>query len=187
MNKVDQRRQFTSAVSAMTSKDKATASEAICEQLMTIASVVAADTIFAYLPLEDEVDLTPLLSQWIDEVRTIAIPLVSWEENTMRAGLVTSLRETSLNTTRHGILEPFVHNPIPWDSIDVMLVPGVGFDSAGGRLGRGGGFYDRYLSISRPPVVLGIAFDEQVTDVIYREPHDQLMTAVVTPTQILLN
>lgn len=187
MNKVDQRQHFASMVSAMTSKERAHASGAIREQLMTIASVVSAETIFAYLPLDDEVDLTPLLSQWLDEVRSIAVPLVSWEENTMRAGLVTTLEKTSLKKTRHGILEPAIHNPIPLDSIDVVFVPGMGFDSAGGRLGRGGGFYDRYLSISRPPVVLGIAFDEQLAHTIEREPHDQLMTAVVTPTKILLN
>ncbi len=171
----------------MTIEAKVDASHAICERLKAIASIELADTIFAYLSLDDEVNLTPLLTDWISESRTVGVPLVAWEENTMRAGVLPSLEPDSLVETRHGLLEPTIRHPIPAEYVDVMIVPGVGFDSCGNRLGRGGGFYDRYLEVSRPPVVIGVAFDEQILDALPIESHDQKMNAVVTPSTTLLN
>ncbi len=170
----------------MSSESKQFAGDAICERLMTIASVLFADTIFAYLPLEDEVNLLPLMTTWLDESRTIGVPLVSWEEKTMKAGMLNTLEDAALKSTRHGLLEPSERHPIPAGYIDVILVPGIGFDASGGRLGRGGGFYDRYLRDARPPIVIGVAFDEQIVDDIYVEPHDQRMSAVVTQSRTLL-
>lgn len=187
MNKATQRTQIASAIGEMSDASKQKASIAICERLTTIASVVFADTIFAYLALDDEVNLKTLLSTWIDESRTVGVPLVSWENKTMRAGVLTSLDGTSLEETRYGLREPTHRHPIPADYIDVIIVPGIGFDATGGRLGRGGGFYDRYLDTSRPPVVIGVAFDEQILDEVHLEPHDKKMTAIVTPTRTLLN
>ena len=104
----------------------------------------------------------------------------------MRCGLITSLDDDNLVETRHGIVEPLAKHTVSNDCIETILVPGVGFDSSGGRLGRGGGFYDRFLSVSRPPVVIGVCFDEQIVDKVPREMHDQLMTAIVTPTNVLI-
>jgi 5-formyltetrahydrofolate cyclo-ligase len=187
MSKANQRDHIAKAIEALSADSKTAASDAVCQRLMTLASVVIADTIFAYLPLHDEVDVTPLLSTWLDESRTVGVPLVSWEQKTMRAGMLTSLDDSMLEPTQHGLQEPRHRHPIPADFIDVVLVPGVGFDASGGRLGRGGGFYDRYLETSRPPVVIGVAFDEQILDEVPCEPHDQFMTAIVTPTRTLLN
>jgi|TARA_B100001964_G_scaffold244538_1_gene326448 5-formyltetrahydrofolate cyclo-ligase len=187
MNKSKQRKLIGDVIAEMSSEEKRNASTSICERLMSIASVVFADAIFAYIPLDDEVNIFPLLSQWIDESRTVGAPLVSWETKTMRAGLLSSLDEHALKTTRHGLQEPSTRHPIPSDFIDVILVPGIAFDATGGRLGRGGGFYDRYLDISRPPIVIGIAFDQQILECVHCEPHDQPMTVIVTPTRTLLH
>ncbi len=187
MNKQLQRKQIAHAIGEMSEEEKRNASVAICDRLKSIGSIIFADAIFAYLPLDDEANLVPLLAGWIQESRTVGVPLVSWENKTMRAGLVTSLEDNTLTTTKFGLREPVHRHPIPADLIDVILVPGVGFDSDGGRLGRGGGFYDRYLGLSRPPIVIGVAFDQQILDSVHKEPHDEAMTAIVTPTRTLLN
>lgn len=187
MSKKKQRVYFAEQIRGMSNEAKQIASQKVCDRLMSIASVSLADTIFAYLPLQDEVNLTPLIGAWIDEARTIGVPIVSWEDHTMKAGLLPSLDPSTLQSTRHGLLEPSHKHPIPADFIDVILVPGVGFDASGARLGRGGGFYDRYLEASRPAIVIGVAFDEQIADSIHLDSHDQRMTAVVTPSKTLLN
>lgn len=187
MSKADQRAHVASAIEGMTDVERRTASEAICKRLSSIASVSFADTIFAYLALDDEVDLSSILNTWIDESRTVGVPLVSWEKKTMRAGVLHSLDTETLLETRHGLREPSHRHPIPADFIDAIIIPGLAFDASGGRLGRGGGFYDRYLDTSRPPIVIGVAFDEQILDEVHLEPHDQRMTVIVTPTRILLN
>ena len=186
MNKVDLREQLRAKIAAMPLNKKQEASKAICEQLMSIASVLHADSIFAFLPLEDEVDLRPILELWIDASRTVSIPLVNWEEKTMLGGLLTSLDTSTLVETRYGIMEPKERHPLPPESIDVVLVPGIGFDRGGGRLGRGGGFYDRFLATVRPPIVLGVCFEEQIVEAVPRVKHDQYMSAVVTPTNVLV-
>jgi len=187
MSKEDQRRQAINALAGMSGEAKRDASRAICRRLASIASISFADTIFVYLALEDEVNLSTMMKMWIDESRTVGVPLVSWENKTMRAGILHSLDDDKLVETRYGLREPSHRHPIPADYIDAIIVPGLAFDASGGRLGRGGGFYDRYLDASRPPIVIGVAFDEQIQDEVHLEPHDQRMTVVVTQTRTLLN
>ena len=187
MTKGEQRSELRHALASMSTQERLEASQAVCAHLSTLPSVVTADTILAYLPLEDEVDLTCLLSEWIEESRrTVCVPIVSWEQKTMHAGLLPTLEEESLIERVYGLREPRDPQPISADSIDVMLVPGLGFDSDGGRLGRGGGFYDRYLGNCRSPIVIGVGFDCQMLGSIPTEEHDQLMTAVVTPSGVAL-
>lgn len=170
----------------MSAQQKQDATCGICDQLRSIASIHFADTLLSYLPQENEMSLLPIMQDWIDESRTVSVPLTNWENKTMRAGLITSLEDDTLVETRYGIKEPKYRHVIPTEYIDVVLVPGIGFDRTGARLGKGGGYYDRYLGQARPPIVFGIAFDEQIVDSIPVDPHDQFMAAIVTPTQILL-
>tara|TARA_B100000959_G_scaffold281266_1_gene344946 strand:- start:406 stop:969 length:564 start_codon:yes stop_codon:yes gene_type:complete len=186
MSKEEARKHITALVKNMSATEKLEASEAVSERLRSLASIKFADIIFSYFPLENEVCLLSLMRDWIDESVTVAVPLTNWENKTIRAGLVTSLDANELVETRHNIKEPIHRHPIPTDSVDIILVPGVGFNANGTRLGKGGGFYDRFLEHHRPPIVLGIAFDEQIVDTIPSEEHDQKMTAVITPTRTML-
>lgn len=69
--------------------------------------------------------------------------------------------------------------------IDVMLVPGIGFDRDGARLGQGGGCYDRYLArVPARCTLVGVAFDEQIVDHVISEPHDRMMDYVMTPNAL---
>ncbi len=184
MNKANFRKSITTAVANMTAKQQQNASDEICKHLSGFASVATADAILVYLPIKDEVDLRPLISLWIDESRTVCVPLIDWEAKTMRGGLLTSLEPRALVESKHSIQEPKEKHPLPTDCIDVIIVPGIGFDRAGGRLGRGGGFYDKFLGQSRPPVVIGVCFDEQLISCVPREQHDQEMNVVVTPSNV---
>lgn len=86
--------------------------------------------------------------------------------------------------------------PGPWKGIvqpvgdaaelapDVLFVPLVGFSADGGRLGQGGGHYDRWLEEHPAAVPIGLAWDCQLVDDLPREPHDVPLRAVVTPTRI---
>ena len=72
---------------------------------------------------------------------------------------------------------------LPEVAPEIIIVPGLGFDSAGRRLGRGKGFYDRYLS-DHPAIKIGLAFEVQMTKEIPTEPHDVRMDFVVTDQRI---
>ncbi len=84
---------------------------------------------------------------------------------------------------RRGLSEP-PGSDASLASADVVVVPGVAYDAAGRRLGRGGGSYDRALASVRVPVV-AVATDDEVVDEVPVEPHDVRVDVVVTPTRVL--
>ena len=86
---------------------------------------------------------------------------------------------------RYGLLEPVGPRlgATAIGTADVVVLPALGVDRRGVRLGRGGGYYDRALRHVRPDAVLvAVVFDDELLDEIPAEPHDQLVTAVVTPS-----
>ena len=90
-----------------------------------------------------------------------------------------------LTPGRHGLLEPMGPRlgPTAIGTADVVVLPALGVDRRGVRLGRGGGYYDRALLHVRPDAVLvAVVFDDEFVDELPDEPHDRRVTAVVTPS-----
>ena len=90
-----------------------------------------------------------------------------------------------LTPGRHGVLEPMGPRlgPTAIGTADVVVLPALGVDRRGVRLGRGGGYYDRALLHVRPDAVLvAVVFDDEFVDELPDEPHDRPVTAVVTPS-----
>ncbi len=185
MNKDEQRKDAKNAIATMTCQSAEHASSSISHCLYSLATIQASSIIMSFLPLAGEVDLRPLMQQWIDEGKTVCVPIVEWDCNSMRAGALTSMEPEHFIETRHKLFEPKDPQLVSSDSIDIVLVPGLAFDTGGGRLGRGGGFYDRFLSRIRPPLAIGVAFDEQIRGKVHCEPHDYLLTAIATQSGLL--
>lgn len=122
-----------------------------------------AQTIVAYYPLLDEVDIRPLLDEWIAEGKSVFLPKVTGDE-TMELRRYTG--RDDLQEGAFHILEPVGEQFADNASVDVVLVPGVAFDAAGHRLGRGRGYYDRFLNSLRtvPNELIGVCFDFQKVD-----------------------
>ncbi len=90
-----------------------------------------------------------------------------------------------LTPGRHGVLEPMGPRlgPTAIGTADVVVLPALGVDRRGVRLGRGGGYYDRALLHVRPDAVLvAVVFDDEFVDELPVEPHDRRVTALVTPS-----
>ena len=88
----------------------------------------------------------------------------------------------NLSKDKYGILEPDEDiNPIEVDAIDLVILPGLAFDNKGGRLGYGGGYYDKYLSnISDNAVKVALCYDFQVIDTVPMEEHDICTDLLIT-------
>lgn len=81
----------------------------------------------------------------------------------------------------YGLLEPAAHCPqVPPEQVELAIIPGVAWDAQGGRVGRGGGYYDRLLPTLTCPT-WGIGFDAQVVETVPREGHDVHVTRVWAP------
>jgi len=141
-----------------------------------------AGAVLFYFPRADELDLLPLLEQALAEGRAVALPRFVPETGRYAACQIENLARDCA-PGKFGIPEPAARRPIfPLNRLDLTLVPGVGFDPAGHRLGRGGGHYDRLLA-EAAGTRCGVAFDEQMAEEIPAEPHDIALNCIVTPTR----
>jgi len=156
----------------------------IVDRLRSSLSTIhySLSTILAYWPLPDEVDIRPLIDQLVAEGHTVLLPKVTGDE-TMELRRYTS--RTDLQEGAFHIMEPIGEVFDDYDSIDLALVPGMAFDAAGHRLGRGKGYYDRFLSehlVPRTdlpsPRIIGVCFPFQRVAQVPSEPHDVLMDAL---------
>lgn len=178
---------------AQTPDARAGASQAACRRLLASAYYACAKSVMLYAPTPQEPDLTPVILDALASGRDVSMPLVEWPARRMTARRITSF-PGGLVEGRHGILEPAPGSQITDPSdLDLVITPGVGFDSAGGRLGRGAGFYDRFLN-SRAFVGLAVAvaLEAQIVDRLpMREGSeaygpDRRVDAVITDRRIIL-
>ncbi len=160
-------------------------SMAACKRLMATPEFRRARCVMIYLPLPDEVDLTPVALRAWQNQKTVAAPKVSWDKRHMIPMEIRSL-EVGLVPGIHGLREPAGGEPVSLEVLDIVVVPAMAFDNRGNRLGRGAGFYDRFLASPRfKGVAMGIAFREQVIDDVPMHENDVPVDMLVTDEEVL--
>ena len=137
-----------------------------------------AQTIMAYYSLPDEVNTHALIDELVAEGKTVLLPKVTGAD-TMELRRYTG--RADLQEGAYHILEPVGEPFTDLSAIDLILVPGLAFDAAGHRLGRGRGYYDRFLHSKNRPycVKIGVCFDFQKVDEVPVDAHDIAMDKVV--------
>jgi len=153
---------------------------AACNILCDQPEYKKAEVIMAFLSLPTEIDTTPVvLRAWMDRKRVLA-PKVSWEQRRMLPTEIRSLTQ-GLQDGAMGLREPIGGQPFPVSAIDLVIVPALGFDEYGNRLGRGRGFYDRFLSQEGwNGVACGLGFQEQFLPSVPAGPYDMQIDMLVT-------
>ena len=161
------------------SKDSALKrSQQICDRLEQTDIFQKSNCIAIYYAMDDEVQTSTLIEKWYEK-KNIALPVISGENINFHK--YTGIKHIS--TGKSGIAEPYNTEQIPPHDIDLFIVPGIAFDHNCNRIGRGKGYYDRYLSSINKPMI-GICFDFQLIDSIPTEKHDIKMTMVITENHI---
>lgn len=155
-----------------------------CHRLFEQPEYTGAQVVMVFLPLAHELDTTPLvLRAWQDRKRVLA-PKVSWNQRRMIPVEIRSLTD-DLAVSNLGVREPVSGIPIPVSLIDLVIVPGLGFDEHGNRLGRGRGFYDRFLAHAEfKGVACALAFEPQVTTSLPVGPLDRRVNMLVTDGKV---
>lgn len=156
-----------------------------CNLLVATEEYKRAEVIMVFLSLPTEVNTGPLVHHaWRDHKRVLA-PKVSWEQRRMLPIEIQSLSDDELRESRFGIREPAKGTPFPIDNIDLVIVPGLGYDLQGNRIGRGRGFYDHFLSHSEwHGVACGLALAEQVIEEVPVVEKDRKVDMLVTNQQV---
>lgn len=159
-------------------------SAAACRLLCDQEEYRRAEVVMLFLSTPQEVDTRQLaLQAWADQKRVLA-PRVSWDQRRMLPVEIHSL-VSGVEEGYMGIREPAEGMPVPVSDLDLVVVPGLGFDEQGNRLGRGRGFYDRFLS--HPDfhgVSCALALEDQVVPSIPVGPSDVRVDMLVTDVAV---
>jgi 5-formyltetrahydrofolate cyclo-ligase len=180
--KIAQREQVRQRLKTRSGSAWAATSQSLCRRLREHQFWVKARSVLLFAPLVDEPDIRPLLAAALASGKTVALPSFLTGTNTYTARrIIDPARD--LVVGRFGIQEPAAVSPeMALNQLDLVLVPGVAFDTRGNRLGRGKGFYDRLLAGVRG-TKCGVAFDEQIVDAVPVGPQDIPLNCIVTPTR----
>lgn len=183
--KADLRDRVKALLAAIPEGTWASKSAAAAARLIALPAFAAAKVVMMYCPIQREIDPAAAARAAFAGGKTVCLPRVDWVDGTMQPARIDAWG-AGLSTGKNGIREPAGSAPlVSVPSIGLVLVPGLAFDSAGGRLGRGSGFYDRFLT-GLAAFKVGACLDEQVVDAVPMGPKDVRLDAVVTPTRTLL-
>ncbi len=157
-------------------EERCEASAAVLERIQNHVAWQTADTVLLYAPLPDELDLMKLAAAG----KRVCFPRYQATRDYTAAYVETP---DCLVPGKFGILEPAPDAPeVSPKEIDAVIVPGVAFDAKGHRLGRGRGFYDRWLQ-QLGGILVGVGFDHQLIDRVPHVAHDIPMHFVATPSR----
>jgi 5-formyltetrahydrofolate cyclo-ligase len=183
MTKAELRDAVRGDLRGMSKQDRAEASSRLVERLRALPQLLAARVVAAFWPLGKEPDVRPLLATL--QTKGIRVLLPRW----LAASGVYEMADGREVVTvgPHGAGEPAAMAPVA-SAADlaeaVWLVPGLAFDVTGNRLGRGGGYYDRLLA-GTGGVRIGVAFHQQVRELVPAELHDMRMQVVVSDRETI--
>lgn len=178
------RRALRLARRAVTPDAQQTAAARVAARIVALPAYAAACTIAVYLARDGELDPAPLAARARTDGKALLLPVLA-----PGAGAMTFAEwpeDAALLPNRYGIPEPVGTAHRPAAALDLVLTPLVGFDVCGGRLGMGGGYYDRtfafLLGAPRParPCLLGLAHACQRVARLDARPWDVPLDAVVT-------
>lgn len=156
---------------------------AISDKLFQMTEFQEAKTILFYASFDGEVETFEMIKKVQRLGKIIGLPRIEKNDRKIIPTLIKSL-EDDLEIGSYGIKQPKSDsmNILREDCIDMVVVPGIAFDKKNNRLGRGGGYYDRFLG-SLPPHIptVGLAFDFQIVESLpFQEEHDVKVTHVLS-------
>ncbi len=168
MDKAALRKAIREQKRAMTQETIQVKSQRLGELLRQHPAYQAARCIYGYLPYNQEVRTTAMLFAALADGKRVAVPKVYGEQ--MRFVYITDLTQVAPGYC--GIPEPLADAPVAREEDALVLMPGLAFDAAGGRMGYGGGFYDKFLEQEPHHPTLALCYDFQMVAQVPTQKHD---------------
>ena len=175
------RKHYLELLTKQASKDRQAKSHLIENKLFELEAIKKAKTILFYASLPGEVDTFAMITKAIKLKKHICLPVVVKNQKNMIPTLTKNL--TDLENGHYGIAQPRPDASLEVNlkDIDAVIVPGLSFDKFCNRLGRGAGYYDRFLCrLPSRTVTVGLAFDFQLTESLPVEEHDVPLSVILS-------
>jgi 5-formyltetrahydrofolate cyclo-ligase len=154
----------------------------IRERLFALPEFRRSQIILFYASFDGEVETWEMMKLAQQQGKQAALPIIHPEEKKIIPTLVNNL-DSDLKAGPYGISQPYYDqkNILDISELHAILVPGVAFDKQNFRLGRGGGYYDRFLNnLPKDIHTIGLAFDFQVVDYLPHDHHDIPVDQLIT-------
>ena len=182
--KEETRRHIAEAVKRLTESERAAKSTAISQRLSTLPELHQARVAMGFVSMSDELDTMPILEDLIAAGKRVYVPRTHIPEREMVPLRLRNVRD--LRVGAYGILEPLTEETCTIPEIEFLFVPGRAFDGSGNRLGRGAGFYDRFMGNPKFRATrCGVCFNCQLLEEVPHEQFDIPVQILVTEDQTL--
>jgi 5-formyltetrahydrofolate cyclo-ligase len=174
------RKYYVELLKKQASSDRQAKSQLIADKLFELDVIQKAKTILFYASLPGEVDTFAMITKAFELKKHICLPLVVENQRKMIPTLTKTLAD--LENGAYGIAQPRYDSSLEVDlkDIDAVIVPGLAFDKFNNRLGRGVGYYDRFLCrLPAETPTIGLAFDFQILERLPVEEHDVPLSVII--------
>jgi 5-formyltetrahydrofolate cyclo-ligase len=152
-------------------EDRKQKSRLIKDKLLKQREFKKAKRVMFYIAMQGEVDTQEMIETAKRLGKIIAVPVCVKNRISLRPAILNS--QAHLRKGPYGVSEPVTSRFIGLKDLDLVITPGVAFDKKGNRLGRGKGYYDRFLSrIPKDTPSIGLAFGLQILPIVPTAPHD---------------
>lgn len=178
------RKQLRKALNMMNAEQIHQQSRRACEFLCGTAPFLQARVIMMFLSKTDEIETQWAIRQALDQGKTVAVPKVIYKHHQLIPLKLSSL-DCEMETDRYGLRHPKNSPEVPVESLELVVAPGLGFDEHGHRLGRGGGYYDRFFCHHGfHALKCGFAFEQQMLDEVPMDQHDIPIDMLITDQKV---
>lgn len=159
---------------------KRMADEIILKKLLLREEYIKCKNIFIYIGFGSEIDTKRYIERFWQDNKTVVVPRTNIEKKEMDVVKIDSF--DNLVEDKYGILEPDQSKKsFNKDKIDLVIMPGVAFDKDGGRVGYGGGYYDKFLkTISKDIKKIALCYDFQIISKVPLDPYDIKVDDIIT-------
>jgi len=176
------RKQILTLLKTQEEEDRLRKSETILARLVALPEFQASKTILFYASFDGEVETFTMMRRAQQLGKRVALPVILKNATRIIPALVNNLAQ-DLDVGPYGIKQPRLsdNNQLSPNDLNMVVVPGVAFDRLGHRLGRGAGYYDRFLKdLPRDVFSAGLAFDFQIVAALPQAPHDAKLSMVIS-------
>jgi len=173
------RREFLAKRAAVPFDERDRISHALIKKFTATEIYRTAKIVMAYASTPEELQLAELFAACFADGKILAIPFIVGK-GVMQAVAVPNFDALEVGAFGIQTVKRELRKFVEPAQIDCVIVPGAAFDLSGGRLGLGGGYYDRFLPLAANAVKVALAYDFQLVDTLPTEPHDVKIDAVIT-------
>jgi 5-formyltetrahydrofolate cyclo-ligase len=184
VDKKEARAEIKRRLRKLSAEEKARKSAVICDRVMRLPEWRGAKVVMLFATMPEEVDTGALFTTAFAEGKRVVAPRCVTAERRILPVLMRGMSD--LAPGAYEIMEPVGAETAAVEEIDFVLVPGYGFDREGNRLGKGAGYYDKFMS--QPgfrAARCAVAFWTQILDEVPHDPYDLPVQILVTETEIL--